>query len=591
METMQAVILDASVRAAALAVVVWAVLAAARVKDSAVRHAAWRGLLYAALALPLLSLLLPEVPLRLPSRFAAEKIDLPAVRTSDPRAVLREDPPLSPGIPQAALFRAAERPTAARWHDIAPSSWAFAAWAIVAGALLLRLAARARRAWAIARHASPSGLAPHILESAAIDVPAAFGMLTPVVLLPVDWRSWPEAKLRAVLAHEEAHLRRGDARTMALAELYCALAWFHPLAWWLRRELADLAEQVADDQALAVTGRTEYAELLLGFFAARSGMRLEGVSMAASGSNARRRIERILEAGRRLSRGVTVPGALALAGIGLPLVWIAASAQPARPPAPAPAPPPAPAAPRAPGAPRPALAPLAPVTGVPDGIVAGFPGGVRIGPGTASGENFVILDGERTIMSGSHWDVEHARAIANKLGVSNLIWFRREGTVRVITDRATIDAAKALWQQPADGDPRQRAAENRQRQMETEMELLQRRMDQVKAPLPDLTANLDKIRQELVRGRKEATQDDLSRLQEMVGQLQEEIGRQQEVFSRKHEGLSREMEKLVREMEASSSVHQQLLLEAERHGEKASRELAKLLAAAAAKGLAKPEPQ
>lgn len=591
MESMPVVILDASLRAAALALAVGAVLKAARIQDAALRHAAWRGLLYAALLLPLLSLALPEIPVRIPlpaeARLVAAETVPPVAPAPDPRAALLRGPSLFPGNPSAPVFSAAERPAAARWQDIA-----LAAWALVAAAFLVQFAARTLRARAIARHAVPTGLAPHIRESAEIDVPAAGGLFRPLVLLPADWRDWPEAKLRAVLAHEEAHVRRGDAVTVALAELYRALAWFHPLSWWLRRELADLAEQVADDQALAVTDRAEYAELLLGFFAARSGVHLEGVSMAAASSHAGRRIERILETSRRLTRGVSLPVALALAAIGLPLVWITASAQPARPlppqtPSPAAAPPAA-LPPVAPGAPR---APLPPPPA--EGIRGGVWGGVRGGLITSHGaeENFVILNGDRTLMSGSNWDVEHARAIARKLGVSDLIWFRREGKVQVITDQATIEAARALWKSPGGGDARARAAEETQRKLELEMERLQARMEKVKVPLPDLTSNLDKIRQEMVRAQKEATMDDLGRLQEMLGHLQEEIGRQQEVFGRKHEDINREMEKLSLEMEKAGRVHEELSHEMERHAERATRGLTKLLDDAIARKLAQPEPR
>jgi Zn-dependent protease with chaperone function len=42
-------------------------------------------------------------------------------------------------------------------------------------------------------------------------------------------------ELGAVLAHECAHLRHGDLRTLALARLLLILFWPQPLYWWLRR--------------------------------------------------------------------------------------------------------------------------------------------------------------------------------------------------------------------------------------------------------------------------------------------------------------------------------------------------------------------
>ena len=46
--------------------------------------------------------------------------------------------------------------------------------------------------------------------------------------------------------------------------LNCAVYWFHPVAWFIRRRLTDLAEQVCDDAVIRVTGsRNEYAQNLL----------------------------------------------------------------------------------------------------------------------------------------------------------------------------------------------------------------------------------------------------------------------------------------------------------------------------------------
>ena len=58
-----------------------------------------------------------------------------------------------------------------------------------------------------------------------LTTPATAGWRRPVVLLPDDWRSWDDAERRAVLAHELAHIVRGDyaaglvARLAVVAEL------------------------------------------------------------------------------------------------------------------------------------------------------------------------------------------------------------------------------------------------------------------------------------------------------------------------------------------------------------------------------------
>ena len=60
-----------------------------------------------------------------------------------------------------------------------------------------------------------------------------------------------DAKLDAVIAHEVSHVVRRDALTQRLSLLHRAIFWFSPLAWWLDRHLAELAEQASDEAALS----------------------------------------------------------------------------------------------------------------------------------------------------------------------------------------------------------------------------------------------------------------------------------------------------------------------------------------------------
>ncbi len=96
-----------------------------------------------------------------------------------------------------------------------------------------------------------------------------------------------------MLAHERSHIRQGDFYLQVLAGLYAALVWFSPLGWWLKRELADLAEAISDRAGIEeARSRTSYAQILLEFAAAPRPTAL-GVAMARSGSLSRR-IERLL---------------------------------------------------------------------------------------------------------------------------------------------------------------------------------------------------------------------------------------------------------------------------------------------------------
>ena len=82
-------------------------------------------------------------------------------------------------------------------------------------------------------------------------VPMTWGWLRPTVLLPAGVEGWPPDRLRVVLLHELAHIRRGDWPCQMLAHVVCALYWFHPGAWLLARQLRSESERACDDLVLA----------------------------------------------------------------------------------------------------------------------------------------------------------------------------------------------------------------------------------------------------------------------------------------------------------------------------------------------------
>jgi beta-lactamase regulating signal transducer with metallopeptidase domain len=156
--------------------------------------------------------------------------------------------------------------------------------------------------------------------------PMTWGWLRPVVLLPAEAPDWPEDRLRTVLLHELAHVRRGDWLIQRLADLACSLYWFHPLVWlaesWLRSE----SERACDDRVLAAgIGAADYAHHLLEVIRT---MRLTNRSVQAAVTMAHRpeiggRIQAILEAGRDRREPTRRVLALALAAVALSLVPLA----------------------------------------------------------------------------------------------------------------------------------------------------------------------------------------------------------------------------------------------------------------------------
>ncbi len=87
-----------------------------------------------------------------------------------------------------------------------------------------------------------------------LTTPATIGWRHPVLLLPAEWRSWDLNERRAVLAHELAHVRRGDFAAGVAAQLALALQFYHPLAHWLAARLRLEQELAADAWGARLSG-------------------------------------------------------------------------------------------------------------------------------------------------------------------------------------------------------------------------------------------------------------------------------------------------------------------------------------------------
>jgi beta-lactamase regulating signal transducer with metallopeptidase domain len=102
-------------------------------------------------------------------------------------------------------------------------------------------------------------------ESARVGGAAAAGWWRPVVLVSPLWRLWTPAERRMVLAHELAHVARGDYLTRLVARLAVALHGYHPLVRWLAARLELRQEMAADARtAAACGGRAAYLKCLAG---------------------------------------------------------------------------------------------------------------------------------------------------------------------------------------------------------------------------------------------------------------------------------------------------------------------------------------
>lgn len=215
---------------------------------------------------------------------------LPAATALAPRWTVAAPIPAST-VPAAAATASSHtvlvvRPTPSR---PAPSQWLWF-WLVGVALSSARFVFGALRTQALLRRAVPAPYADasceelalalrlrrkaSVLESAAAPVPLACGLLRPVILLPRGAAVWPSTRLRTVLLHELAHIRRWDLAAQTLAQAACCLYWFHPLIWLAAARLRRERESACDDTVLAFgTGAHQYAEDLLGLARGLAGRR------------------------------------------------------------------------------------------------------------------------------------------------------------------------------------------------------------------------------------------------------------------------------------------------------------------------------
>lgn len=130
-----------------------------------------------------------------------------------------------------------------------------------------------------------------------VDSLVVLGWLKPVVLVPAAalLALSPDA-LEAVLAHELAHVRRGDFLANVIQTFAEALLFYHPAVWWLSRRIRQEREHCCDDAAVLSCGDPIlYASALAGLEELRIQPNLiPDLAPAASGGRLMSRIQRLL---------------------------------------------------------------------------------------------------------------------------------------------------------------------------------------------------------------------------------------------------------------------------------------------------------
>jgi beta-lactamase regulating signal transducer with metallopeptidase domain len=98
-----------------------------------------------------------------------------------------------------------------------------------------------------------------------ISIPAVMGFFEPVLLLPASILTGIQPEmLKAILAHELAHIRRYDYLINLFQMIIESLLFFNPAVWWINRQIRLEREACCDIAGSTVVGKqTDYAQLLL----------------------------------------------------------------------------------------------------------------------------------------------------------------------------------------------------------------------------------------------------------------------------------------------------------------------------------------
>ena len=247
----------------------WLVLVVLALRPVLRRAPRWSFcLLWGLVALRLLCPVSIESPLSL----------LPSAQPLPSELLYAAAPRIDSGIP---ALNSAVNPVLAETLAPAPGASANPAqiWAFVlarlwlAGVILLLLYALVSYLRLRRRVSTATLLRENIRQSEWVDTPFVLGLLRPVIYLPYRLE---ERDLSYVIAHERAHIRRGDHWWKALGFLLLSVYWFHPLLWAAYALLCRDIEGACDEKVIRALGQEDHRGYAAALF--RCGVRRRTVA-------------------------------------------------------------------------------------------------------------------------------------------------------------------------------------------------------------------------------------------------------------------------------------------------------------------------
>jgi bla regulator protein blaR1 len=288
---------------------------------------------------------------------------------------------------------------------------------------------------------------PHMRVSDAIVSPQVTGLWRPLVLLPAD-QTLSSEELAMAMAHELAHLHRGDLWLGWVPAMAQCLFFFHPLVRWAMREYAVYREAACDAQVLQ---RHQAAPQTYGHLLLRLGVAHPVHAGLAGASSTFQNLKRRLIMLQQSVNETTPRGrswllvvAIALAGV-LPYRVTATNSLQAQDTAqtansdvvPMPALPPVPPVPPAPAMPP---SPPPPPSAHNLGFNARF---VDIDTQANANRGIALFDGNTVMVNGSDRDLSDVQHMRKK--DEPMLWFRRGNNAYVVHDANVIRQAKDAY--------------------------------------------------------------------------------------------------------------------------------------------------
>ncbi len=264
----------------------------------------WLGLIALALAIAL-----PQWPrfALLPSPAESPALELQMETELEIATRTPADVPAPGALPSsAALLQQAPAATSASWRDALAVAWLGTAllalgWIALGMTQTWRLVRRSAKAppWIACELSRIVGKQrpPQVRTSQQLTSAVVVGAIAPRILLPEAAADESRrSQVRAALAHEWAHISRGDLWLLALERLLLPLLAWQPLFWWLRRTVRLDLELLADATA-AGDEPVEYAEALVAWAKTdqRAPVGLAALSLWESPHTLSRRVTMLLD--------------------------------------------------------------------------------------------------------------------------------------------------------------------------------------------------------------------------------------------------------------------------------------------------------